>query len=163
MLLEIDDWKFDVDVEYTRKYNQTIEQCQYVYDRNYYTAVDQVIPALRSFLAQFGVDAARPEEIFSVEQEEEPVDYISWYTVKGKILQLGGYEIDIGPVHIIPRQRNEVMLPNPDCDKDDPDSWFVLSVLDIALPWVLDEPMPKSLPPAKTWLDKLLDRILRRK
>ena len=75
------------------------------------TTTRLLIRLSRHFVPQFGVDAARPEEIFSVEQEEEPVDYISWYTVKGKILQLGGYEIDIGPVHIIPRQRNEVMLP----------------------------------------------------
>ena len=163
MIIEIDDWKFDVDRDYTRRYNQAIEQCQCPYDRNYYAAVDQVFPELRSFLARFAVDVVRPEEIFSVEQEEDPVDYISWYTVKGKILRLGGYEIDIGPIHILPQQRNEVSLPNPDCDKDDPDSWFVLSVMDIALPWVLDEPMPKGLPPVKAWLVRLLDRVFKRK
>lgn len=162
MIIEIDDWKFDVDMEYTRRYNQTIEQCQCPNDRNYYAAVDQVFPELRSFLARFGVDVVRPEEIFSVEQEDEPVNYISWYTVKGKILQLGGYEIDIGPVHILPQHRNEVSLPNPDCDKDDPNSWFVLSVMDIWLPLVLDEPMPKGLPPVKTWFDRILEKVFRR-
>ena len=109
------------------------------------------------------MDVVRPEEIFSVEQEEEPVDYISWYTVKGKILQLGGYEIDIGPIHILPQHRNEVSLPNPDCDKDDPDSWFVLSVMNIALPWVLDEPMPKGLPPVKTWFYRVLEKVFRKR
>lgn len=163
MILEIDDWKFEVDAEYTRQYNGTIEQCQCCYDRNFYSAIDLKYPQLRPFLLQFGVDVVHPEEIFSIEQEEDPIDYIAYYTVKGKILQLGGYEIDVGHAHILPQYRNEVMLPNPDCDKDDPESYFVLSVMDIALPWVLDEPMPKGLPPIKTWLDKFIDKLFRRK
>lgn len=165
MIIQVDDWQFDVDVDYTRKYNQTIAQCQCSYDRNYYAAVDKLFPEVRSFLAQFGVDVTHPEEIFSVDQDDEPINYMSWYTVKGKILQLGGYEIDIGPVHILPQHRNEVMLPNPDCDKDDPESYFVLSFLDINLPWVLDEPMPKAQPARKAhnWVDKFLDKILKRK
>lgn len=142
MLLKIDEWQFQVDIDRSRAYNSSLPKCDCADCRNFYAAIDERYPELRPFLERFGIDVERPEELWCMEDRKEPLVYQSYYTVNGKIQKLGNYEIDAGHAHILPMRRDQVALPNPDCDRDDPDGYFVLSVMDIMLPWVLDEPMP---------------------
>ena len=53
MILQIDDWKFDIDMERTMEYSakEAAEHCDCAYCRNFYAAVDEHCSDLRPFLA----------------------------------------------------------------------------------------------------------------
>lgn len=63
MILELDDWQFELDVETTRLYSEqeVAVHCDCGYCRNYYACVAETFSGLRPFLGQFGLNIKAPE------------------------------------------------------------------------------------------------------
>ncbi len=80
---------FDVDPERTQAYYQSNTLCTCAYCRHYRENVRQRYPKLTALLERFGVDAARPDETESYEQDGV-IEYAAvHYTVSGSILAGG--------------------------------------------------------------------------
>ena len=73
MIIELFDWKFDVDVERTmaRSALEAAEHCDCAYCRNFYATVDEENPELRYFLAEFGLDIEAPDVLYPYDISEE--------------------------------------------------------------------------------------------
>ena len=97
MIIEIDGWKFDVDITATMEYsaNEAAEHCDCGYCRNFYASIDREYPDLRPFLTQFGVDIEAPDELLPYDFPGE-MDYDGYYAVCGWILTAGKEPIRIG-------------------------------------------------------------------
>jgi hypothetical protein len=157
MLLQIEDWQFDVDITTTMNYHATEvrQHCDCAYCRNFYTAVDDAYPGLRPFLAQFGVEVEAPEELMPF----EPTNVLCCYAVEGRILHFGS---NITSVHglTIHAELPEDAGINAGCQTP----YFVLSVGPMELPWVLNEQVEEVLSPANEpgFLRRMIDKLLRR-
>lgn len=129
MILQIDDWKFDIDLTRTIEYSvkETVEHCDCAYCRNFYETVDSHLPQLRPFLAQFGLNVEAPDEMLPVICDM--LLYDPTYKVYGKILQFGCNKMRAGLCNIIARAEDE---------KAD---YFWLDCFEVLLPWNLDEPL----------------------
>lgn len=135
--IEIDDWKFSVDIEKTKEYYKTHSLCECAYCRNFYSQIDEKLPELKKFLSEFGVDVSRPDENSSVELETS-IDYLSVdYTVCGEIIEVGKYEIDIYDNLFLSIVVNDDCV----CPNEQTGKYFTFTVFQIVLPWVLDEPL----------------------
>lgn len=134
MILRIDDWEFDIDMERTMEYSakEAQEHCDCAYCRNFYGAVDAAFPDLRPFLAQFGLDIEAPDELMPF----TATNVMVLYAVSGEILYYGKESIMLGSIRIEP-EPHEVSMINTEC----PRPIFVLSIGPFDLPWVLDEPL----------------------
>lgn len=150
MILKIDDWEFDIDLERTMAYSasEAAEHCDCAYCRNFYAAVDDAVPALRSFLAQFGLDIEAPEEMLPMLGESILYDPV--YKVYGRILRLGNYEIPVGAANIVARPAED----EKDC--------FYLDCYEVFTPWLLEEPLDEVISPANelSLLQKMWDKLL---
>lgn len=150
MILQIDDWKFDIDMARTMEYSaaEAAEHCDCAYCRNFYAAVDGKYPDLRPFLAQFGLNIEAPEEMCPFAGER--ILYDPTYKVYGSILQSGSYEMQAGLVNIVARTSADV------------DDYFLLDCYEVFLPWVLDEPFEDVISPANepSFLKKMWDKLL---
>ena len=135
--IEKDEWKFSVDVEKTKEYYKNISLCDCPDCRNYNVQIEEKLPKLKDFLEEFGVDVSRPDENPSVELETS-IDYLSVdYTVCGEIIEVGKYEIDIyDNLFLSIFVSDGCGVPNKQTGK-----CFTFSVMQIRLPWVLDEPL----------------------
>lgn len=160
MILEIDGWKFDIDLTATMEYSasEAADHCDCAYCRNFYAAVDNTYPHLRSFLAQFGLDIEAPEELMPYDIEKK-MWYDGIYAVCGKILSAGSSELVCDGVIIHPKQEHELHI-NVGC----PEPYFLLDVGTFILPWVLDEPMEDVISPANepSFLKKMWNKLLKR-
>lgn len=154
MILQIDDWKFDIDMERTMEYSaaEAREHCDCAYCRNFYAAVDKAQPELRPFLAQFGLDVEAPEEMYTPFVNKDLVDYMPVYVVYGKILRGGQYEMAAGSVNLVAAHI------------DGCEDYFVLECYEVFLPWVLDEPIEDVVSPANEpgFLQKMILKLLGR-
>lgn len=143
MILEVDGWKFQVFDVTTRKYyaREVADHCTCATCRNFYQTVDQIYPELRPFLAHFGVHVEAPESMSA------PIQTICdcYYSVCGKILEVGEEPISIGNTVVYPQTCEEVRV---DTDMDEP--YFFLYISPLNVPWVLDEPMDAIDTPEKT-------------
>ena len=141
MLLEIHDWKFDVDLAGTMAYSakEAAEHCDCAYCRNFYEAVDRTYPELRPFLARFGVDIEAPEELMPF----EPTTVVCCYAVQGRILQFGQNMTHIHGITIYGETPEDAMI-NAGCEAP----YFILSVGPMELPWVLKEEIGEVVSPA---------------
>lgn len=163
MILQIDDWKFDIDMVRTMEYSSAEAKyhCDCAYCRNFYAVVDTDYPQLRPFLSQFGIDIEAPDELMPYDIGED-MYYEGIYMVCGTILQIGRKPIlDCGCLTIVPREYGDGPQNNHNC----PEPFFALDVGTVILPWVLDEPMRETVSPAnepsflkKMWL-RLLSRV----
>lgn len=155
MILQIEDWKFDIDMVRTMEYSSTeaAEHCDCAYCRNFYAAVDEKYPALRPFLAQFGVDIEAPVELMPYDINEE-MFYDGVYVISGSIIRSGA-PIVVDDISIQPTLETDV---NHTC----PSPCFALNVGTVILPWVLDEPMKDTVSPANlpSFLGKMWRRLL---
>lgn len=135
--IEIDDWKFSVDIEKTKEYYKTHSLCECAYCRNFYSQIDEKLPKLKEFLEEFGVDISKPDEISSFTYENE-IDYSTvYYTVCGEIIEDSKYEIDIyDNLFLSIVVHDDTAPPNEQTGQ-----YFTFSVFQIRLPWVLDEPL----------------------
>lgn len=142
MIIEINDWKFQVFDVATRKYyaREAAEHCNCAYCRNFYAAVDCQYPDLRSFLARFGVHIEAPDEMMSF----TPTTCSNYYAVCGRILEQGSEPITVGGVTVEPETAEQATV-NTRC----PEPYFLLYTGVMTLPWVLDEPMEEANSPAK--------------
>lgn len=162
MILQIDDWKFDIDMERTMEYSadEAAEHCDCAYCRIFYAAVDRTYPELRPFLAQFGLDIEAPGEMDTDIYRCDSIDYELGYIVFGKILRCGDTELFAGTLHasvVYPKRGTylwEIMPKDAEC--------FELSIPFFRLPWVLDEPMEDVVSPANepSFLKKMWYRLL---
>ncbi len=141
MIIRKHGYTLDVDVEDTLKYSKEHVLCDCDEDRNLYTQIAEKFPKLKEFLAELGLLIERPDETGSCAAE----DYIDYhfvsYTVIGKILESDKYEIDMfdGGLFL------NIVIDNwyvPNEQKSD--KYFTVTIYGIDLPWVLDEPFPKS-------------------
>ncbi len=139
--IQKDEYVFSVDVEKTREYYKTHSICDCVCCRNYYAQIKNKLPKLNAFLSEFGVDISKPDEIMSVEMDNY-IDYINVdYTVCGKVKATGKYEIDIYDDLFL-----SVVITNGFASPNEQNGeYFTISVMQITLPWVLDEPFPKPI------------------
>lgn len=155
MLLQIDDWIFEVDVEKTSAYSaaEAAEHCTCANCRNFYADIDRVNPKLRPFLAQFGLNLEAPDRMSPIDYSAQRIDYDPIYYVFGRILQSGSYEMAAGNANIV-----ATTLPNG----LDGSPGFQLDVYDISLSWVLDEPFDDGVPDVPRRKD-LLSRLFGRR
>ncbi len=154
MILEIADWKFDIDLETTMEYSaqEAKDHCNCAYCRNFYAAIDGIYPELRPFLAQFGLDIEAPDELMTF----TPTMYHSVYAVFGVILKTGsrldisGISVDIGEDEQI-----SVCCPKP---------YFTIGIGTFEIPWVLDEPFEDVISPANdpSFLKRMWSKFLGR-
>jgi len=141
--VEKDGYIFSVDIERTQAYYRTHSLCDCACCRNFYALAKISFPELDTFLSQFGVDIARPDEIGCVEEENQ-IDYtFVAYTVCGKLESMGEYEIDVydGPV-----PASIVVIDGFSSPNEQAGGYFTLSVMNLRLPFSLDEPFPESVP-----------------
>lgn len=162
MILPIDDWEFDIDMERTIEYSaaEAAEHCTCAYCRNFYAAVDEHYPNLRPFLAQFGIDIEAPDEQMPYDVQGE-MYYDSVYMVCGRIVKTGSALIGADGVHVNPvpgSGPSEAIQINHNW----PEPCFALDVHTVVVPWVLDEPMEETLSPANesSFLKKMWEKLL---
>lgn len=157
MILEIDDWKFDVDIAATMEYSaaEAADHCTCAYCRNFYAAVDDTYPQLRRFLAQFGLDIEAPDELIPY----EPTECEAYYAVGGRILKQGSGPFVVDGLTLFPQQAQEAMVNT----RIGVPFFFLLAGL-MHLPWVLSEPMEDVESPANlpSFLKRMWDRLLNR-
>jgi len=156
--IQKDEHIFQVDVEKTKAYYMTHSLCSCDACRNFYGQIEGKYPELQAFLAELGVDIAKPDEMPWWDVEDK-IDYNPCYTVTGMIETLGKYEIDFDGINVVVTRGEN---PFDDIPNEQTEPYFVLAVYNIYLPWVLDEPFPAT-PKRETLLDKIKGLFQRRK
>lgn len=158
MILQIDDWKFDIDMAATMEYSsvELAEHCDCAYCRNFYATVDVTFPKLRPFLALFGVEIQAPEELMPFDLPDG-MSYDASYAVAGRILSRGKGLLFLDGIYIAP----EV---DPQIEHSKLYPCFYLTIDDLVLPWVLDESMEEVVSPANfpAFLKRMWDKLLRK-
>lgn len=148
MILNIDDWKFDVNLEDTRAHSSfsATRHCTCGYCENYYRAVDYASPGLRRFLADFGIDIEGPVEMYPF----EPTICLVAYRVTGRILEYGAAPIMVDHVPVLPKPEDERQ--------------FKLEVGEIGLPWVMLEDPDEVVSPANEpeFLERMYEKLFER-
>lgn len=141
MILELDDWKFVVDVDATRAHTtgNASNHCECGYCKNYYDTVELVYPRIPAFLAQFGVNILGPSELMPF----EPAYLLACYRVYGEILKWGESEISVNGISILPEIAEN--------------GTFLLWVGELELPWVQDETVEDVISPAN--LPEFMERM----
>ena len=151
MIIQKQDCKMDIDIEKTKEYYKTHSLCDCPSCRNYYAQVKERFHLLDEFLLELGVSIDRPDEMGCVEADNEIQYIFASYTVCGKILELDKYEIDLNDgglfLNIV---IGDYFIPNE--QKND---YFVVSIYNIVLPWVLNEPFPQAVPIKERFIDKI--------
>ena len=155
MILSVQDWMFDVDVDATSKYCSGVvaDPCDCGYCRNFRAAVNTSIPQLNELLMEFGSRVDAPEELMPY----EPTIFEGSYCISGKILQIGTKIPVSGRCWITVLTEDETDY-EPQCPKP----YFVLRTNSLELPWVLDEDMDEVVSPANEpeYLQRMWDRLL---
>ena len=156
MILQVDDWKFEIDMEHTMAYSssEAAEHCDCAYCRNFYAAVDGEAPGLRSFLAQFGLDIEAPDVLYPYDIHQQ-MYYEGEYVAFGKILQFGKDRIVVD---------NAYIYPMAESTHQHAQSYFVLSLEELFIPWVLDEPLQEVISTANepSFIKRMWERLLSR-
>ncbi len=138
-----DEYVFEVNIEETIEYYKTHSLCECDCCENFYTQIKDKFPKLESFLYDFGVDISKPDEIMSVELDNE-IQYIGVdYTVCGEVATMGQYEIDIQDNLFF----NIVITDGFSSPNEQTGEYFTISIANVfELPWVLDKPFPTPTP-----------------
>ena len=144
MILQVDNWVFDVDIPATMAYSAGIweDHCTCGYCRNFYENMDGASPRLRSVLDIFGIYMEGPCEVMPLEGNV----ILACYRVDGEILSLGQTRIYVDDVRIFPEAGE--------------DGTFLLWIGAMILPWTQDEPMEDVLSPANE--PEFLERMARK-
>ena len=146
MILDIQDWRFDIDPDRTMEHSSLLssDHCACGYCRNYYAAVPDAFPGIIPFLARFGVNLHAPVELMPI----EPTLYLAGYRVYGQVLKKGRRPVQAEDVTI--RVTWEAS------DK------FRLEFGPVMLPWVLDEDPDEVVSPANEpdFLDQMYKKLL---
>ena len=154
MILKIDDWEFDIDLERTMAYSaeEAAGHCDCAYCRNFYTVVDKDCPPLRPFLARFGVDVEGPEELQCFDAQGW-VRYVGSYAVFGRIQRFGKKSFVVG---------NGQIQPTINCEFDLEEPYFILELDGLEILWELEEPFEEVVSPANepSFLKKMWDKLM---
>ena len=148
-IIEKEDYIFDVDIEKTKEYYATRTLCDCNECQNYYRQAENTFPKLTSFLLDFGIDIARPDEICSIYNKGK-VDYLAVaYTVVGECVKCGEYEIDMEDGGLF---LNLVINKNPVYPNEQEErQCFEIAVYNICLPWVLETSHEEERPKMSFW------------
>lgn len=132
----------DADVEGTLQYSLEHSLCDCNEDRNLYAQIREKFPKLEAFLAELGLRIDRPDETGSCAVDDRIDYHFVSYTVIGDILETDEHEIDMfdGGLSLSVVIDNRY-VPN----EQKTDRYFTVTVHNISLPWVLDEPFPESV------------------
>lgn len=148
MVLQIEDWFFEIDFDRTTEHSSFVssEHCTCGYCENYYRSVNLVYPDLKAFLLRFGVRIDGPSEMYPI----EPTLYLAGYRVFGRILQFGNGPVMVSGVPVMPEPMD--------------DAHFMLEVGEMPLPWVMAEDMNEVISPANEpeFLERMYRKILLR-
>ena len=141
MILEYLDWRFEVDIEATRKKTQdnATDHCMCAYCRNFYETVDMAHPGLKEVLDEFGVCLMGPSELLPF----EPTLVLACYRVQGRILSWGNATLLGGGVLLQPEAADEHS--------------FYLWAGEMDLPWVQEEAPEEVVSPSN--LPEFLERM----
>jgi len=155
MIVSVQDWIFDVDIEATSRYCSDVvaNPCNCGYCRNFRAAVNKEVPELNQFLSQLGSSVVAPEELMPY----EPTVFEGSYCISGKILQRGN------DVRISEHCWLSVLTEDEtDYETQCPKPFFVLRSNSMELPWVLDEDMDEVVSPANEpeYLQRMWNRLL---
>lgn len=124
-----DDFIFDVDIQKTVDYYRTHSVCECPACKSLYSQAKKKFPALSSFLKVFGVDISRPDETgWSDEGEETDYHFVA-YTVVGKIVEMGEYEIDLNDGGLF----LNIVIDNSYTTSEQTDESFTITVYGIRL------------------------------
>ena len=149
MILNIDDWKFEVNVEDTRAHSSfsASRHCTCAYCENYYRGVKYACPGLKRFLEDFGVDIEGPVEMYPF----EPTICLVAYRVTGKILEYGKDAIMVDHVPVQPKPEDALQ--------------FKLEVGEIQLPWLMLEDPDEVVSPANEpeFLERMYEKLFERR
>ena len=152
-VLEIEDWILETDIPVTMEHSAAIarDHCTCGYCQNFYQAIDAFFPNLRRFLAQFGIVPEGPDELLPF----EPTLLLASYAVSGRILRRGKLPVYVDgiPVLMESGKRSEVISGCPE-------PYFVLTIGEFELPWILEEDMNEVISPAND--PECLERIYNR-
>ena len=140
--IQKDEYVFEVDIEKTIEYYKTHSLCECDRCKNFYAQIDGKFPKLESFLSDFGVDIAKPDECMRVELDNT-IQYIGIdYTVCGKVATMGEYEIDIKDDQFF----SLIITDGFSSPNEQTGAYFTISVINVfELPWVLDKPFPSPI------------------
>ena len=148
MVLQVNDWVFDIDVEKTKEHSSFAlkSHCICGYCVNYYTCVKDVYPDLEPFLERFFLEIEGPSEMYPI----EPTLYLIGYKVYGSIKQVGNGPIMIDGLPIMGEKIDE--------------ETFKLEVGEIPMPWVLEEDMNEIISPANEpeFMERMYKRLIER-
>ena len=146
MRIALADWLLEVDVDATDRYTTkcTEDHCLCAYCRNFYETVDGAYPAIRPFLARFGVNLYGPSE----QMPFEPTLFMACYRVTGRILHRGVQRMHICGIPVHPEEADE--------------KTFFLWIGEMVLPWVQDEPEEEVVSPANQpeFMQRMLNKWL---
>ena len=134
MLIQKQDYKMDVDIEQTELYYESHSLCDCQSCRNYYAQVRDRFVVLDNFLSEFGVAIDRPDEIGWIEAENKVEYLFVSYTVCGRILEYGEYEMSLNDAELV----LNIVIGGSDIPNEQKGEYFVITVYNIVLPWVLD-------------------------
>ena len=157
MILQLEDWVFDVRLEETANYSQSEadDHCMCGYCRNFYESVDAAYPNLRTFFHSFGLNIEAPNELMPY-FEAEAVHYYGVFVACGEIVSIGASPVIIDGIQIKPTPYNDQQI-NYGCA----DPCFFLEFSDVALKWTLEEPIDDVSSPANDpeFIEKIWNRI----
>lgn len=159
MLIHIQEWILDVDIDATMKYSSELfaEHCECGYCRNYYSTVCDIYPELNTLLTKLGINHESPVDFLPI----EPTLCIISYALCGSIVKHGSQWIAIGEAMVSFQESNLL-----DYELSCGEPYFVLTTSALRLPWVLEEDMDEVISPAnepecleRMW-KKLLDNAV---
>jgi hypothetical protein len=169
MKLKSNGWNFLFDKEATERYYQALNDqlCDCAMCRNFYLNADKIPAELRVFLEQFGIDVAKPIEQWSnmADKENMCVNHTLYYSVEGHATSQDGYEIDIGPISILiesPKEDDAVKSPENSPNVEISEPYFVFTVFNLWLPWVIEDSIDDCYPEKKSFFKALFSSIKRK-
>ena len=151
MIIQKQGCKMDIDIEQTKEYYKSHSLCDCPCCRNYYAQAKDRFHLLDEFLLELGVSIDRPDEMGCVEMDNDIQYIFASYTVCGKVLEHDGYEIDLqdGGLFL------SIVVGDGFVPNEQKADYFVVTVYNIVLPWVLNEPFPEAAPIRKRFIDKI--------
>ena len=149
--IEINSAKITFDKEKTKTYRTKYNKpCDCQDCRNYYKNIENNI-GLVNFLADFGVDYSRAEEIMPVDlgnEKESLINYSAYYCVVGSISKVISIKKEDFSVSF-------EVSSNINVGREIADDYFFI-VVDIDLPYILDE--EREFPPL-SFIEKCIDKF----
>lgn len=158
MRIQKQDCIMDIDIERTKEYYASHSLCDCSNCRNYYVQIKDRFHLLDDFLLELGVSIDRPDELGSVELQDEIQYIFASYTVCGKILELDKYEIDINDGGLF----LNIVIGDDYIPNEQKTDYFVVTIYNINLPWVLNEPLHEPATCKNSFFDKLKARFFKK-